>query len=135
VTGRDPSDWMWERAAELLDRAERVQRRFFGMARGGTMRAAWEPPVDVFETDEAISILVALPGVEAAHVEVVLEPGALVVVARRTLPRECCRAAVRRLEIPHGRFERRIALAPGAYEILERRMAHGCLLLRLKKLP
>jgi HSP20 family protein len=39
--------------------------------------------------------------------------------------------ALHRLEIPYGRFERRIALPGGRYELLERSYTNGCLVLRL----
>jgi len=41
---------------------------------------------------------------------------------------------VHRLEIPHGRFERRVALPPGSYEVERKELVNGCLLLGLKKL-
>jgi hypothetical protein len=40
---------------------------------------------------------------------------------------------VRRLEIPQGFFERRIALATGRYELLESSLRDGCLVLRIRK--
>jgi len=119
---------MWAEACELLDRAERLQRQFFRPARS----AAWEPPVDVFETEQDLIIAVALPGVAPERLEVGFINGALVVAGERDLPAEAG-AIIRRLEIPHGRFERRIALPPRAYDIAQRELANGCLLLRLRK--
>jgi HSP20 family molecular chaperone IbpA len=34
------------------------------------------------------------------------------------------------MEIPYGRFERRIALPTGRYELTERSYTNGCLVLR-----
>lgn len=129
---RDPSEWMWERASELLERADRVQRRFFHLSQGGA-RACWEPPVDVVETDGELAVLVALPGVEPGKVEVGLEAGGLVVRAHRALPDAFAHGAVRRLEIPQGTFERRIALSAGRYELVENALRDGCLVLRIRK--
>ncbi|MBL8858456.1 MAG: Hsp20/alpha crystallin family protein [Planctomycetes bacterium] len=131
---RDPNEWMWERAAELLERADKAQRRFFHLQQDAR-RACWEPPIDVFESAHEIAILIALPGVRAEDIEITLERASLVIAARRTLPEAFSAAEVRRLEIPQGRFERRIPLAPGSYEILERRVVDGCLCLRLGKVP
>jgi HSP20 family molecular chaperone IbpA len=125
---RDPAVWMWAEACELLDRAERLQRQFFRPARA----AAWEPPADVFETEQDLLILVALPGVAPDRLEVGIVDGAVIVVGERPLPAEA-RAVIRRLEIPHGRFERRIALPAGRYEVAQRELANGCLVLRLRK--
>ena len=49
---------------------------------------AWEPPVDVFEDEHEVHIVVALPGVSPERVEVILEPRSLVVRAERRLPFE-----------------------------------------------
>jgi HSP20 family molecular chaperone IbpA len=125
---RDPAIWMWAEACEILDRAERLQRQFFRPAR----RAAWEPPVDVFETERDILIVVALPGVASDQIELGILDGAVVVAGERRLP-AAAGAAIRRLEIPYGRFERRIALPAGRYEIGGREFVDGCLVLRLRK--
>ena len=54
----DTRAWMWAEACELLDRAEWLNRQFFQPKR----QAVWEPPVDLFETDRALWVVVALPG-------------------------------------------------------------------------
>jgi HSP20 family molecular chaperone IbpA len=38
------------------------------------------------------------------------------------------------MELPYGRFERRIALPPGRYDTAKRENADGCLLIRLHKI-
>ncbi len=128
---RDPSEWMWERASELLERADKVQRRFFHLSQGGA-RACWEPPVDVVELDSELVVLVALPGVEPGKAAIEIEAGGLVVRAHRALPEAFANGAVRRLEIPQGAFERRIALPAGRYELVESTLRDGCLLLRIR---
>ncbi|MBL8862214.1 MAG: Hsp20/alpha crystallin family protein [Planctomycetes bacterium] len=129
---RDPSEWMWERASELLERADRVQRRFFHRAQEGE-RACWEPPVDVIETETELAVLVALPGVEPGTAEVRVDARGIVVRAHRALPESFQCGAVRRLEIPQGFFERRIALPAGRYEIVENALRDGLLVLRIRK--
>ena len=57
-------DWMWSEAFEMLARAERMHRQFFRPAARGAP-VAWEPPVDILETDREVLVLVALPGVDA----------------------------------------------------------------------
>src|SRR5688572_31678041 len=128
---RNHSDWMWAEALDLVARAERMQRRFFTLARSG---AAWEPPADVFEGEGELAIVVALPGVALEDVEVAAEAGAIVVRAQRPQPLAGSCRGVRQLEIPYGYFERRIALPPGVYEPVSRALTHGCLILRLRRL-
>src|SRR5689334_432796 len=131
-TPRDPNEWMWERAAELLERADKAQRRFFTL-QTRSRRACWEPPVDIFESDAELVVVVALPGVREEDVEVALDRRDLLITAHRTLPGVLAAGAVQRLEIPQGRFERRMPLASGSYEMTERVFKDGCLWLRLRK--
>jgi HSP20 family molecular chaperone IbpA len=44
-----------------LDRAEQLHRQFFEPSREGGRHARWEPPMDVFETERQLLIIVALP--------------------------------------------------------------------------
>ncbi len=129
----DAIDWMWAHACDLIDQAERMHGQFFRLAASPRAQAVWEPPVDVFEDDRELVVVVALPGVAADRVEVVRDGDALVVRAERAAPVRGMRHAVRRLEIPYGYFERRIALPPGRFEAAPPELAHGCLVLRLTK--
>lgn len=130
---RNPNSWMWAEALELLQDAERLQRQFFriGVADGAP---CWEPPVDLYETGGELRLLVALPGVTAQQLEVMLAPGQIVVRGERTLPANSRRAAIHRLEIPYGRFERRITLPDGGFEMIDQRLEQGCLILTLQRL-
>jgi HSP20 family protein len=134
MTSRDPGIWMWAEACELLDRAERLNRQFFQPRPGRGRRPTWEPPVDVLETEGELWILVALPGVVADQLQVVVEDGTLVVAGERAMPGRAQSGVIRRLEIPYGHFERRIDLPPGRFEIGRRELADGCLVLGLRKL-
>jgi HSP20 family molecular chaperone IbpA len=125
---------MWAEACEFLDRAERIQRQFFRPGGSQTRTPVWEPPVDVFETERELVIEVALPGVEPGQVALLIDGRTLIIAGERKLPQEARGAAIRRLELPHGRFERRIELPPGRFEIAGRDLTNGCLLLTLRKL-
>jgi HSP20 family protein len=104
--------WMWIQACEVLDHAERLQRQFLRYSGPGVDAAVWEPPVDVHETSDGLSLLFALPGVVPEKIEVTLEPNALTVSARRPMfMSNRGDSVIRRLEIPHGQFIRRIPLA------------------------
>jgi HSP20 family protein len=133
MSSRDPADWMWTQALELIEQAGRMHRQFFRLAASERTRPTWEPPVDVFEDQDGIVIVVALPGVPADRVEVTYEPGMLVVRAERPLPFPDGPCAVRGLEIPYGYFERRIPLAHVQFEAGTRELTDGCLVLRLRK--
>jgi HSP20 family molecular chaperone IbpA len=94
----------------------------------------WEPPADLYEDDEGLVAVVALPGVPAEAVRLTLEDGSLVVRAESRIPRPARPGEIRRLEIPYGRFERAIKLPAGRLEVVARDLVDGCLVLRLRKL-
>lgn len=122
---------MWSQALDLLQSAERMQRQFFHQGAQGN---AWEPPVDVYQSGDDVWIFLAVPGVPADHVEVVMDGSTLIVRGERPLPRVAQGAAIHRLEIPHGCFERRIRLAGGTYQVLQRVFDNGCLVIGLRQL-
>jgi len=125
---------MWAQACELIADAERLHRQFFRLA-VDSAPATWEPPIDVFEDEREIIVVVAMPGVAAERVQIAHEAGALVVRGVRPLPFEGARGRLRQLEIPYGAFERRIALPPGTFEVGRPEIAQGCLMLRLRQSP
>lgn len=128
----DPRWFLWSNAQRALDRMERLQRHFFDLGRP-TPQPTWEPPMDVYEGDGWISIQVALPGVDASQIEISVRGTTLRLTAERMLPEEAHIAAINRLEIPYGRFERQISLPAGRYEIARKDLENGCLVLGLKR--
>jgi HSP20 family molecular chaperone IbpA len=132
MMGADPRIWMWTEACATIERAERLQRQFFRPSVSSMSSACWEPPIDIFESDDEIRIIVALPGVEPQDIKVYLDSGELVITGLRELPAATRAAAIHRMEIPYGRFERRIPL-PAAVDIERSDLARGCLSLRLTK--
>ena len=124
-----PSNWMWSEAFEMLARAERMHRQFFQPSAS----VAWEPPVDVLETEREVLVLVALPGVEFDEVKALINQDELLISGCRTYPSEMRNATIHRLELPQGRFERRIRLPAGRYSAVHRSESNGCLLITLQK--
>ena len=129
-----PRHWMWSEAIEMLDRAERLHREMFRPARAASRVPTWEPPVDVMETESAVIVLVALPGVEPGRIEVSLDRDVLSLSGTRSFPREFGAALIHRLELPQGRFERHVPLPPGGYAAVRSTAADGCLTIVLEKL-
>ena len=130
----DPAAWMWTEAVDLMDRAERMHRQFFRMAtRGAPERPRWEPPVDVYAGEHELRVEIALPGVPTERIEVVIGPAELVVRGVRRPPRARPGTGIQRLEIPYGRFERRLALPPGRWDLAAQDLADGCLTLLLAR--
>jgi HSP20 family protein len=124
---------MWSEACEMLLRAERLRREFYRPAMSNRQAVSWEPPVDILETANQVLVLVALPGVAAERVEAVIDDGDLVIVGVRVFPPELQTAVIHRLELPQGRFERRVRLPAGRYSDVSRTSVDGCLLIKLDK--
>lgn len=133
MSTKDPINWMLSNAIEALARAERLHQQFLTLQPwSGAREPSWEPPIDVLETDREVLILIALPGVDPNEVEAMIDKETLVVSGHRVLPTELRNARILRLELPQGRFERRIPLPLGRYTIT-RFAANGCVGLRLAK--
>jgi HSP20 family protein len=128
------SNWMWAEACALIERAERLQRDFYRPSAYGDRGGSWEPPIDVYESTDGIWVAVALPGVEPRDLTVTIETDVLRVSGVRRLRPPQRDAAIHRLEIPHGRFERSIRLAAGGCELTRSEFENGCLYLMLTKL-
>jgi len=134
MSSRDPMEWMWSDALSMLARAERMQQQIFQPGPGPrSRRPVWSPPVDMLETGREVIIIAALPGVSEQAVELVLDGACLVIAGERTVPPAFHDAAIHRLELPQGRFERRVPLPPGRYDQIGRRTENGCLVVSLRK--
>lgn len=74
-------------------------------------RAGFRPRVDAYRTEEppAVHVVVELPGVDPAEVELAVVDGILVVSGQRRRPAVKARR-YEHIEIDYGPFERRIAL-------------------------
>jgi HSP20 family protein len=125
--------WVWAEALELLQASERYAAADL-CRRGGACAAVLATAVDLFQDGDELTLLVALPGVDPRRVEVVLDAADVLVRGERAMPSAGHRAAIHRLEIPYGRFERRIALPAGDFGLQQQFFDNGCLVLLLRQL-
>jgi HSP20 family protein len=137
-------DWdivMWQRASELLLQAERIHRNFLQIAAGVQYSSsrgrnpAWEPPLNVIDTEESWWVIAALPGVAAGRMNVRLEGRELLITGERPLPKCCNDGELKIWEIPLGRFERRLTLIEGrnSLSLGEVSLQDGLLIIELRK--
>ena len=133
MRSRELRNWMWAEALSMFEQAERLQRSFFRAGREAA-EASWEPPIDVIETADALVLQVALPGVAEDSITVAAEPGAITITALRRFAADAGSGArIHRVEIPYGRFSRRVPLPSHVLERVEKRYADGCLTLTFAK--
>jgi HSP20 family protein len=137
-------DWdlmIWQRTSDLLQQVERIHRNFLQIAAGTQYRAshrrgpAWEPPVNVVETDTSLWVISAVPGVAPDRMNVRLEGRELVISGERPLPKCCNDGELKLWEMPLGRFERRLALIEGRKPLSlgEVSLQDGLLIIELRK--
>mgnify|MGYP000904813557 FL=1 len=132
MRSRNQGYWVWTEALDLLQGGEQLQRRVFTLETLQTV-PCWAPAVDVYEDAGELRVLVALPGVRPEQIDVHLDDGGLVVEGERPMPSPAQHAAIHRLEIPYGRFQRRIDLPSGKYRMQRQFVEDGCLVLVLRR--
>lgn len=95
--------------------------------------SGWNPPTDVFETEENFIVRVEIAGMKDADFEVAIENQILMISGNRSEPNE--RRAYRQMEIRFGKFE--IAVEISVLVEIERAVAEykdGFLVVQLPKL-
>jgi HSP20 family protein len=123
--------------SEAGEFADELRRIFVELERmgGGSLTGECSPPVDVFETDEAIEVSIDLPGVANEWVRVVIRGNALLVAGEKVPRRGRGESTFHLVERGFGRFARLIRLTTAcdtgrARALLE----HGELRVTLPKL-
>lgn len=86
--------------------------------------SAWQPPTDVFETEDDVLVRIEVAGVDATQVALTIEGNRLTVRGRRDEPRCEKRRAFRQMEIHYGPFEREIWVE-GPVDALRARAAYA----------
>jgi HSP20 family protein len=122
---------MWGDALSLLEQADRLHRQFFRV--GGREMQCWEPPVDVVEAEDVLRVEMALPGVRAEAITVTVQADGVLVSAARAFPARGDGATIHRIEIPYGRFERRIGLPMDVLELKSNNLQNGVLTLTFRR--
>jgi HSP20 family protein len=97
----------------LQDEIEELFSDLWQVPRFAGTRHGFRPPVDCFRTEDppALTIVVELPGVDAASVSVTAVDRTLVVSGVRRRPAAAPGAVYQQVEIEYGPFERRVSLA------------------------
>jgi HSP20 family protein len=120
---------MWSEAVRLLERADRLHRQFF-LAHEP---ASWEPPVDVVQSGDELHLQLALPGVTADALSIAVDDLGISIHAVRGFPHREPDAQIHRLEIPYGRFVRRIEMPAGGLKLAGKRLQDGILTLTFRR--
>jgi HSP20 family protein len=132
---RDLKSWMWADALAMLDRAEQMHRQFFELGVSPHRAVAtWQAPVDILLSEEALLLIVALPGVAPERIQIEYQENLVRVTGERTMPALAKQTQTLRFEIPHGVFERQIVLPEGRFRLESQQVRDGCLFLQFQRL-
>ena len=107
----------WDPFRDLLNLQDEVnslfRRSFFrgGEEPGGIETAAtWAPAIDMYESDDRLTVEVELPGLDAEDIEISLEDDILHIKGERKFSDEVKEENYHRIERAYGYFERNIPL-------------------------
>ena len=124
----------------MITMCDEMHRRFHetaGQVRGNgaaEVAGTWEPPVDVYETDDAIVLQVELPGVSKDAVNVELHEHTLRLSGQRTRESAGTGGQYRREEGRYGAFQRAFRMPTIVDEAkIQATYTDGVLALRLPK--
>jgi HSP20 family protein len=99
--------------SEAGEFADELRRIFLDLGRTGTGALTGEcsPPLDVFETDEAIEIWMDVPGVEPDAIRVVIRGNAVLIAGEKVPRRSRGDSSFHLVERGFGRFARLVRLS------------------------
>ncbi len=106
----------WSPIRDIMSVRDEMNRLFnevFGKASGeeGTwLSGAWTPPIDIYETDDALVIKAELPGFSKEDVSVDLKDNTLVLKGERRRETEVKEESYHRMERTYGGFQRSFLL-------------------------
>jgi HSP20 family protein len=96
-----------------LDQLQREVQELFSdlwqVPRFSGLRAGFRPHVDCFRTDDALTVLVELPGIDPEKVDLFVADGALYLLGNRGRPRFEGQV-YQQMELDYGPFRRQVAL-------------------------
>ena len=100
--------------SEVGEFAEEVRRVFLDLGRSFSavsMAGECSPAIDVFETDDAIEVLVDLPGVDKDALRVIAKGDTLLIIGDKASRRPRSDSSFHLVERRIGRFARAVSLA------------------------
>jgi HSP20 family protein len=99
--------------SEIGDFADEIRRTFLELGRvfgAESLAGECSPPVDVFETDEGLEVVVDLPGVDATAVRVLAKGDSVLVAGDKAPRRARGESSFHLVERGYGRFARVVRL-------------------------
>lgn len=123
----------WDPFTEMQHLQDRLSR-LAGRSQGQGQGALFVPPVDIYETDETITIRAELAGVKSDDVHITVENNVLTLRGERRFEQEESRGGYHRVETSYGAFARSFVLPSSVdNDNIQASMDNGILTLSLPK--
>ncbi len=107
-----------------------------GREAGEISSVSWQPLVDIYERDDAVIIIVELPGVDKTRTDVSVDGELLKVSGFRPKQIPETTRHVHQMEIPYGHFTRIIRLSSSCdVDNIEAEYEHGYLTITIPRNP
>ncbi len=124
--------WTWDPWRELTQLREQVEGAFGSFGRA--VSAAGRPPINVFQSDEGLTVTAEVPGVEGENLVVEAEGDVLRISGERSAPEGVDDEAYHRRERKGSSFTREVRLPAGLNtEKVEASLSDGILTVHLPK--
>src|SRR3954468_16938016 len=122
----------WDPSRELEELQSRMQQLVEGTLPGLTEAAAWTPPVDIEETEDAWIVEAELPGVDRKDIDIEMNDGEVAITGE--IKERERKGILRRRTRRVGRFEFRVMLPDQVdSERVEAKLDNGVLNVRVPK--
>ena len=123
----------------VRDEMNRVFNEFFGRGatdEGAWFAGAWSPPVDIYETDQALVMKAELPGFSKDDISIELKDNTLFIKGERKRQDEVSESNYHRTERVYGAFQRSFQLPITVeHDKIQASYKDGILELHLPKTP
>ncbi|UOD34188.1 Hsp20/alpha crystallin family protein [Deferribacteraceae bacterium V6Fe1] len=102
----------WDPFKDIMSLQERINKIFDETVQQDrkSQYGDWYPPVDIFEKEDGITIIMEIPGVSESDIDLQITDGVLTVRGEKKLPYEKNNENFYRLERNFGKFARSFSL-------------------------
>lgn len=123
---------------DLFELQEKMHRllvdAFLHAGDSAEVAGAWSPPMDVYETNDAIVLIAELPGLARDDVEIRIDQNSLVLQGERKFSKDVKEENYHRIERHFGAFSRTLPLPPAVdTEAVTAELRNGVLEITLPK--
>jgi HSP20 family protein len=126
----------WDPFKDIISLQERINKIFDETVQKDkhSQYGDWFPPVDIYETEKGISIIMEIPGVSENDIDLQITDGVLTIKGEKKLPYEKESDNFYRLERNFGKFSRSFSL-PSSVDInkIKANLKDGILKIEISK--